>query len=245
MKNTSNENTDLIVELSAAAGGLAHEIRNVLSTLRMNLQLLDEDWGHFEQKSADASPDSIDLSRRSRKRVGTLLKESRRLESILENFLQFISKKELKLEAADLNQAMAELVEFFRPQADAANIDLNFEAAEVPLPCRFDANLMKQAVLNLLINAQNAMADGGRLSVRLGRSPEGSAATIVVSDTGPGIPEDQKRRIFDAYFSTKKGGTGLGLTMARQIIHEHGGRILLSSPSGQGSQFTITLPLAP
>ena len=233
---------DQIVELSAIAGGLAHEIRNSLSTLRMNLQLLDEDW---RRADADArSTDASDTARRSRNRIGTLLKESRRLERILDDFLQFVSKRELKRRPFDLNRLIAELADFYRPQAEAHGVELRTAPSDAPLICEIDVNLMKQAVLNLMINAQQSMSEGGTMIVRL-ESQSAETARIDVIDTGPGIPSEQLERIFEAYHSTKKAGTGLGLPTARQIVRAHDGRLHVHSEPSKGSCFTILLPRSP
>ncbi|MFQ5412021.1 MAG: PAS domain-containing sensor histidine kinase [Phycisphaerae bacterium] len=229
--------TDRMVELAAIAGGLAHEIRNSLSTLRMNLQLLEEDWKSAESPPSVESRDTGEIARRSRNRIHGLLKESRRLESILEDFLQFVSKRELKIRPCDLNQLLSELGDFYRPQAEHHEIILSIEYAEGPLVCEIDVNLLKQAILNLMINAQQAMAGGGRLWIRLGE--EGGRI-----DTGPGIPHDELSRIFEAYHSTKKSGTGLGLATTRRIIREHGGRIHVHSELKRGTCFSILLPKA-
>ncbi|MBX3394727.1 MAG: two-component sensor histidine kinase [Phycisphaerae bacterium] len=251
MTEQDDHTADLIVELSAAAGGLAHEIRNALSTLRMNLQLLDEDWGRLEEDehrtdfdAMRSAGDRLGVARRSRKRLDTLLRETRRLESILEDFLQFIRRRELKIEDADLNQVIAEIVEFYRPQADAGGLQMLFSPADQPLPCRIDVRLIKQAVLNLLINAQQAAGMNGRLSIATSCHDDGTYR-IRVSDSGPGIPSDQIGRVFEAYYSTKKGGTGLGLTLARQIVQAHAGHIIASSPPGEGACFTIELAAHP
>ena len=122
--NTSNAPTeaervtDQLVELSAIAGGLAHEIRNVLSTLRVNLQLLDEDWSQLESREARPAIEPGDAARRSRQRIATVLKESQRLETILEDFLEFVRKRELRAARVDLIEVAGDVVEFFRPQAE-------------------------------------------------------------------------------------------------------------------------------
>ena len=244
MHDAREEQSHTIVELSAAAGGLAHEIRNVLSTLRMNLQLLDEDWAEVQHSdiASDAGGAPADLTRRSRRRIGTLLRETQRLESILEDFLQFISRRELKRVSADLSQVVAEVVEFFGPQADAADVKIELTAAPATLAVFADVGLLKQALLNLLINAQQAMTNGGRLSIVV--SAADGVARIDITDTGPGIAPDQIDHVFDAYYSTKKGGTGLGLTMARRMIRAHGGDITVRSDPSSGACFTVTLPLA-
>ena len=230
-----------IVELSALTGGLAHELRNPLSTLKMNLQLLDEDWRQLESPDADRPCDSREIARRSRMRIATLVKESNHLERILQDFLQYVGQRELKRAPHDLNELVRDLVDFYRPQAEANAIDLRISLGAEPLRCDIDASIMKQALLNLLINAQQAMPEGGEMYIQVSAHSD-VIARIDVIDAGPGIPEDRQEQIFEAYYSTKRGGTGLGLATARQIIREHGGRIHLYSEPPHGSCFSILLP---
>ncbi len=236
---------DALIELATAAGGLAHEIRNALSTLRMNLQLLDEDWGELESRDGEVvgSGEGVasDLPRRSRRRVATLLKETRRLESILEDFLQFVRRRELKAETCDLNQVVGEMAEFFRPLADGSGVEMTVTLCDEPLLCRLDVSLIKQALLNVMLNAQNAMPEGGRLEIVVCAESD-STARVNIIDTGSGMSPEQLQRIFEAYYSTRKGGTGLGLTMTRQIVREHGGQVSVASEVGKGTRFSIDLP---
>ena len=231
---------DQVVELSVITGGLAHEIRNSLSTLRMNLQLLAEDWQRAQDQAADGALDAEEIVRRSRSRIGVLSRESERLEGILEDFLRFVSKRELRLSRCDLSRLVGEMSDFYRPQAQAHEVAMTVVSAAEPLICEVDENLMKQALLNLMINAQQSMTEGGSLTVQLSAEND-RIARIDVIDTGPGIAQEQLPRVFDAYFSTKKRGTGLGLTTTRQIVREHGGRIHVHSETGHGTCFSILL----
>ncbi|MDD4890567.1 MAG: ATP-binding protein [Phycisphaerae bacterium] len=234
-----------LAELATLTGGLAHEIRNPLTTLRLNLDLLAEEW-------KQATPDELDdLIRRSLHKLGTLRREAERLDDILEDFLPYAGQHQLQIEPVDINRVVGELVEFFNPQAAASHIRLRPGLAAEPLTVRLDANLFKQAVLNLLINAQQAMSSqadaehaggGGDLIVRTYRADR--FACLEVADTGPGIPPERIERIFDAYYSTKRGGTGLGLPTTRRIVEEHHGQIDVHSEPGKGTSFTIRLPLA-
>ncbi len=232
-----------IVELSALTGGLAHEIRNPLSTLKMNLQLLDEDWRQVESPDADRPCDPREVARRGRRRIATLIDEADHLERILQDFLRYVGKRELQRVPCDLNELVDNLVDFYRPQAAANHIDLRFKPAARPLVCDIDAGAMKLAILNLLINAQQAMPDGGEVYIQLD-AHSSTVARIDVIDTGPGVAEEDRDRIFQAYFSTKRGGTGLGLANTRRMIREHGGRIHLYTEPPHGSCFTVLLPLA-
>lgn len=230
-----------IAELSALTGGLAHEIRNPLSTLKVNLQLLDEDWQRVENQGADQPADSRDVARRSRRRIAALLSEAKRLEQILQDFLGYVGKCELKREPHDLNTIVRELTDFYLPQAQASRIELKLDLPGEPLLCDVDVNRLKQAILNLLINAQQAMPDGGRIDLRV-TSDGAKWARIDVADDGPGISPDQQDLVFRAYYSTKKGGTGLGLATTHRFIREHGGRIELHSTPPRGATFSIFLP---
>ena len=229
-----------IVELSALTGGLAHEIRNPLSTLRVNLQLLDEDWRQVEEAGRQPASEAYDVARRSRGRIATLLNEADHLEGILREFLQYVGVRKLQLAPHDINRLVSDLVDFYRPQAEVHHIDLRVSLTEGPLDCEIDQTAVKQAMLNLLINAQQAMQEGGELYLQV--SAHDDSVRVDVIDSGPGIPEDQREKVFEAYYSTKKGGSGLGLATTRQIVRAHGGQIHLYSEPGRGSCFTILLP---
>ena len=229
-----------IVELSTLTGGLAHEIRNPLSTLKVNLQLLDEDWKRIENQEPGQSGDPQEVARRSRRRIAALLAEALRLEQILQDFLTYVGKCELKRTPTDLNQIVRELADFYQPQAQAGGVELKLDVSDASVLCDVDVNRLKQAILNLLINAQQAMPQGGRIDLCV--VPESATeARIDVRDTGPGIPPDQQDLVFRAYYSTKKGGTGLGLATTYRLVHEHGGRIELHSEPPNGARFSIYL----
>ncbi|MBI4878230.1 MAG: two-component sensor histidine kinase [Planctomycetes bacterium] len=222
--------------LGTLAGGLAHEIRNPLSAMKVNLQLLRED---LERKGADAVA-------RAARRAEVLEKAIHRLEAIVNDFLKFARGFDLTFEAADLNLLVEEVVVFVEPEAREARIDLR-TAYDRSLPrVRVDRKYLQQALLNLFLNARQAIEESGRpgeLFVTTRRA--GDEAVIAVTDTGPGIAPDVLPRIFDAYFSTKKGGTGLGLPTCRRIVEEHGGTVTVESEVDKGSSFTLTLPLNP
>ena len=225
------QHAERLAELGTLTGGLAHEIKNPLSTIGLNLQLLAE----------DLNPTSPGYDRLQH-RLSTVLRETNRLRDILEDFLRYAGKLELDLRPVDLNTLLEEMVDFFSPQAQIHRVQIRLQPTPVPLIVRADAKILKQAILNLMLNAVQAMPDGGELI--LSDSQIEGKARLSVIDTGPGMSPDVLNRIFDAYYSTKKGGTGLGLAMARRIIHEHGGQLSVRSEVGKGSDFSITLPLA-
>lgn len=218
-----------LAEMGKLAAGLAHELKNPLSTLKLNLQLLQEDLANVPGVES------------SRNRLVTLRKEADRLSATLNDFLRFAGRIELRAAPVELNALVQDLVDFFLPQARAANIRMHTSLAEENPFATIDSNLFKQALLNLMINAQQAMPNGGDLIIRTHTNDD--LAFVDVSDTGTGIPPENIDHIFDAYFTTKKGGTGLGLPTTRRIIEEHHGHIQVTSDPKTGTNFRIELPL--
>jgi signal transduction histidine kinase len=217
-------------EIAQLAGGLAHEIRNPLSTMCLNLDLLAEEF-----KSAESPRE-----RRALHKIERIRSESTRLQNILEEFLRFARIQELRLVPADLNAIVDDMRDFCEPQAVARGILLRtYYAADLP-GVRLDVDLFKQALLNLILNAEYAMAEGGELILRTRR--EGDWNVLDVIDTGVGMTDEVRSRVFDAFYSTRPGGSGLGLPTTRKIIEAHGGTIHVESDCGKGSQFTIRLP---
>ncbi|MFN3486297.1 MAG: sensor histidine kinase, partial [Planctomycetota bacterium] len=141
--------------------------------------------------------------------------------------------------AARLNDLAGELLDFLAPQAERARIRLRREFAPDLPPVQVDPNLMRQAILNLLVNAQQAMPHGGEITVRT--ESNGQHVRLQVRDNGPGIPVEHRDKIFSLYFSTKPGGTGLGLPMVKKIVEEHGGLVEVDSRPGEGATFTLCL----
>jgi signal transduction histidine kinase len=218
-------------EIAELAGGLAHEIRNPLSTMSLNLDLLAEDFQDAE------SP----REKRVHQKIERLRSESQRLQDILENFLRFARVQELRLETIDLNTIVEDLRDFFEPNAMAQGIVVRTQYDPGLPRMKLDVDLFRQALLNLFINARLAMPDGGELLVRTRR--EGPWNVIDITDTGVGMTEEVRARVFDAFYSTRPGGSGLGLPTTRKIVEAHGGSIHVQSEPGKGSRFTIKLPL--
>ena len=221
-----------LVELGQLAGGLAHEIKNPLSTINLNLKLLSEDLARSRS----------DESRRLQLRLDNVRQEADRLRETLEDFLRYAGRYELHFELVDLRRLIEELADFFAPQVEAARVVMRKSLPDAPVICRADANLLKQALLNLMINSVQAMTPGGELLIRVGSHRR--SAQVEVIDTGPGIAPVELAKIFQVYYSTKRTGSGLGLSTTRRIVREHGGSISVQSEPGRGTRFLITLPLA-
>jgi signal transduction histidine kinase len=232
------------VQLAELAGGFIHEIKNHLSTLGLNLQLLAED---FEEPRDQRERRALD-------RIHRLQAECQRLVDVSNDFLRFARVKDLVLVPTQLRGVVEELIDFFGPMARAHNIEIkSYLPADLP-PVALDRELFKQALLNLMLNAQEAMSgadgklpdgaagQGGELTIQAGPEPGGVSLSLI--DTGRGIPPDVVEKVFKPFYSTRKGGTGLGLPTVRKIVEAHGGQIELQSELGRGTKFTLHLPAA-
>lgn len=220
-------------ELAELAGALAHEIKNPLSVIRMNMDLLAEDLGEIQSPHAH----------RMRQRVGVVKEQCSRLERLLQDFLRFVRVRHLDLQAGDLNQQVRRVLALFEAQAAEQGVHI-LPILESDLPViLMDPQLLQAALVNLVKNALEAMPDGGQLTVITRTTRHGVALDLI--DTGCGMDEETALRMFDAFYSTKEGGTGLGLPTARKIIEAHGGRIDVQSARGHGTKFTLEFPTPP
>lgn len=232
-----------LAELGSMTSGLAHEIKNPLSTIGLNIQLLAEGLAELEANAEDRG--------RLERRVGVLQREVERLRGILTDFLDFAGEKKIDPAPTDLNRLIGELADFFHPQAERQRVRMYVSPATEQVMASVDSALVKQAVLNLLLNALQAFGEpdhrgGGTreiyLRTELGEEEGHAVARLRVADTGPGMDAETAARVFTPYFTTKKGGTGLGLPTARRIVEQHGGRLELHSEPGRGTEFTMTFP---
>ncbi len=217
--------------VGALASGLAHEVKNPLSTLRLNLQLLEEDLPAGEDPGGG----------RTRSRLRVLRQETDRLNEVLNDYLRFARRRQLHTRPVNLNDVLDELLEFVRPEAVRRSVELRHHFdPELPVTL-LDVNLIKQALLNVIVNAFEAMPEGGELIVQT--AVDGPTVTATVTDTGGGIAEEELDRVFRVYYSTKETGTGLGLPTARRIVQEHEGSLELESEPGRGTRVSIALPV--
>ena len=243
IQRSRKDNLERLEELSKLTGGLAHEIKNPLSTIKVNLKLIGEDLDRPEYAKSAAAP-SNDANRgpaRAIRKIAVVQKETDRLEQILDGFLRYIDRAEVHPAPVDINELIGDMIDFFSPQAHTHSITVRQSLHDGPLICRIDADMLKQAVLNLFINAQQAMAKGGELMIRTDQ--EKNQAIIRINDTGSGVAPDKLPYIFDAYYSSRPRGSGLGLPTAKKIIAAHNGVITAQSEVGKGTSFTICLPL--
>jgi len=222
--------TERLAQLGGLLAGFTHEIRNPLSTIGLNLQLVQEDFADAETTR----------DKRTYKRLTIIKEEVRRLQSILDDFLSFVRRSAPVLRDVDINSMLQGLVDFSRPEVAADGATLRFfPSSEVGTVC-IDADLIKAVFVNLLRNARQACQAGDEILVSV--RPAADDVIVQVTDTGTGMDPEVLERVFEPYFSTKKGGTGLGLSTAQRIIEEHGGRLEVRSEPGRGTQFTVRLP---
>src|SRR3954468_9694484 len=222
---------DDYTEIAKLAGGLAHEIKNPLSTIRLNMELLAEDLAELETPAG----------RRSLKRVEVVRRECGRLQSLLDDFLSYAKVRRLHLEPSDLNHQIDDVLDFFAPEAAEADVEIvRYLDPELPR-VMLDREAFRQALLNLIINAKQAMPDGGQLVVRTAAA--GAVVEISLIDTGCGMDHQTLSKMFEAFYSTKPNGSGLGLPTTEKIVAAHGGQIRVQSEVSRGTQITIELPV--
>jgi signal transduction histidine kinase len=217
-------------EFVQLVGGLAHEIKNPLSTIRLNLELLAEDFNAAETSR----------ERRAAGKINVVERECHRLQKLLDDFLGFARAGRMNLSPQNVNDTVIRILDFFQPQADAVGIEvvryIDSDLAHVLI----DPESLQAALLNLVLNAEQAMPEGGQLVLRSRATPTGIAIDLI--DNGVGMDAATLNRAFDAFYSTKSGGSGLGLPTTRKIIEAHGGTLSVQSEPNRGTQFTIELP---
>jgi signal transduction histidine kinase len=217
-------------ELAELAGSLAHEIKNPLSVIHMNTDLLCEEL--------EETP--FPGQRRAIAKVDMIRHQCNRLENLLRDFLRFARMRDLEMTVGSLNEQIQRVMTLYRAQADKSEIQLQI-ILDANLPnIKLHSDSLQAALLNLVKNALEAMPNGGQLLVRTYSVPGGVAMEMI--DTGCGMDEVTAMRMFEPFYSTKHGGSGLGLPTARKIIEAHGGRITVQSEVGRGTKFAIEFP---
>jgi signal transduction histidine kinase len=221
------------LELAELAGGFIHEIKNHLNTLSLNLQLLTEDF----------EPPETPRERKALERVTRLTNECRRLVDLSNDFLRFARITDLHREPTLLDEVVTRMVDFLGPTARAQGIEVHWYPAPDLPAVSLDTEMFEKALLNLMLNAEDAMPDGGTMVLQA--KAAGDWVELAVIDTGCGMDDDLAGRVFRPFVTTKPGGNGLGLATARKIVRAHGGEIAVQSAPGRGTKFTIQLPAVP
>jgi signal transduction histidine kinase len=224
------EKRDLLARL---LGRLAHEIRNPLSSLDIHVQLMEEDLGALAPQMREQLTPRLEI----------IHGELHRLESIVSNFLRLAGPSALDLEPVEALKLVTHVCELLRPEAAARGIEIEPRIAEAFPTFQADPVRLTQALLNLVINAMQAVERQGRIEVAA-HSLKGMVSLAVLDD-GPGIAPEKLASIFDPYFTTKVEGNGLGLWIAQQIVIAHGGTLQAQNRPERGAAFTMLLPLKP
>jgi signal transduction histidine kinase len=222
------ETSERLSALARITTGVAHEVKNPLNSMRLWLETLKESL----PKDNDASMQAVRI----------LDSEIDRLDRVVKRFLDFTKPVEMRIEDVDLAPLLSKVIEVARPEIERAKVIVEMRLADGMPPLRGDGELLRQAVLNLVLNAVEAMPGGGRLLISLDRRADDAA--IVVSDTGKGIPPEHRSRVFQLFYTTRKGGSGLGLATTFRIVQLHHGSIDFVSEVGRGTAFRVELPLA-
>ena len=222
-----------VADLGAVAAGLAHEIRNPLNSLYVNGQLLEEMLSELPEESVPQKGDLLSLARAN-------LKVTQRLNDTLSGFLRFARPPAMELAPVDLNRIVSETLRFLGMELAYRGVSLKTKLHPAPLPILADEKLLKQALLNLLLNAQEAVEKEEKV-IRVTTGVRAGRPFVRVHDNGRGIPPSDRRRIFRLFFTTRKNGSGLGLPIVRQIVRQHGGAIYVRSREGKGTTMTVAL----
>jgi signal transduction histidine kinase len=233
-KETQLRRADRLSALGQLSAGLAHEIRNPLGAIKGAVEILQDDIPPEHPKAEF---------------YNILLREVERLNDVLTNFLSFARPVTPHLMPLDVRVVLKALEALISGQARAYRVQLFTSFHTGPSRVMVDETLLKQAFLNIMLNAVEAMPSGGDLAISTRLSPGEAVGgrpewlEVVFDDTGPGIQEEDLGRIFDPFFTTKKDGTGLGLAITHRIIENHHGTIRVVSQRGKGTTFMVTLPL--
>jgi two-component system NtrC family sensor kinase len=219
--------SEKLASLGKLAAGVAHEINNPLTGILTNSSLLLEDLPADDPRRED---------------VEVMVHETIRCREIVKRLLDFARQTKPQKRLADINVLIENIVLLVRNQTSFRNILIEKKLGEIP-EVLVDPDQIQQVFVNIILNAAEAMTKGGVLTITSDTSPKGDSLVIRIADTGPGISEEVRERIFDPFYTTKEHGTGLGLSISYGIVEQHGGTISLESCLGKGSTFLIQLPV--
>jgi signal transduction histidine kinase len=224
--------SERLATIGKMAARIAHEIRNPLSSISLNAELLEEEVQAFQSEN----------STEAKGLIRAISEEVDRLTQLTEEYLQFSRLPRSQFAAASVNEVLEDLLDFMAPEIQKRNIKIEKNLAENLPEMYLDRAQLRQALLNIVRNALEAMRHGGVLGVRT-RLLDKRTIEIAISDTGEGIPPENVSKIFDPFYTTKDVGTGLGLPMSQQIVTDHHGTLVCQSRPGEGTTFFITLPV--
>jgi two-component system, NtrC family, sensor kinase len=213
--------------LGELTAGVAHELRNPLAGIKLNNQILSRrpDFSEMEKRLLESTREGID-----------------RIQKIVEDMLHFAKPKPARFREEDLNETVEKALLVLQPKLKKAGIQFSFEKGEKLPPVRIDPHQIQQVLINLMLNAVQAMEKGGLLALGTFARPDGEGTGVAVKDTGVGISKGNLKKIFDPFFTTKSEGTGLGLSISLKILEKHGAALEVRSREGKGSTFTVHFP---
>ncbi len=229
------EDKDRLSTLGELSAILAHEMKNPMNSIIINLETLRSTIVELTK----SDPEHQNASR-ARKYVEAIEGEIRRLDKVLRGFLDFANPSESTKVRFKINPVIQNLLDFLHLEFKQNQIQLSLNLSDEVPPLFGSPDQLKQALLNLMLNSSQAMPRGGTLTVKT--EVEGTQVRIIVEDTGVGIDPSTKDKIFDPYFTTKAKGSGLGLTIVRRVVRDHGGEIKMKSDLNKGTRFEISLP---
>jgi PAS domain S-box-containing protein len=216
-----------LAAIGRLTSGVAHEVKNPINAIVVHLEVL-------RQKMREIDPDT-------RRHVDVIGSEIQRLDRVVQTLVDFTRPVELRLSDTDLRKVVEDVVILASPAAEKHNVLIERQAGQDALPVRIDVDLVKQAVLNIVLNGVQAMPEGGTLHIAVKR--EGEGALLTVRDQGAGIPENIRDKIFNLYFTTKTGGSGIGLAMAYRVVQLHHGSVEFTSIMDHGTTFFLRFPI--
>jgi len=217
--------SEKLASLGRLAAGIAHEIRNPLGVIS----------GSAETLLKQDDPET------RREMARYIMEETERINSMISNFLHFARPKEPELQRCNLVDLLSSMLQLITPEARSRNVEIVKKIPHEPLVARIDREQIRQALMNIILNALEAMPQGGVCRVALTKNGR-DRVMIRLSDTGPGISKEVVSRVFDPFFTTKDRGTGLGLSIAHTIVEKHGGTISVRTRAGKGTTFSVNLP---
>jgi signal transduction histidine kinase len=215
-----------MASIGRLTAGVGHEVKNPINAIVVHLELL--------RNKVQVGGDAL-------RHLDIIQSEIRRLDRVVQTLVDFSRPVELQLKDQDLRSVVSSVLMLSSADLQNRGITVESHAPPRPVPCRVDADLLEQALLNVVLNGAQAMASGGLLEVRL--TEDTRWAYIRIRDHGEGIPDEIRSRIFDLYFTTKKEGSGIGLAMTYRIVQMHHGQIDVESKTGSGTTFVLRLPL--
>jgi signal transduction histidine kinase len=219
--------TERLAHLGTMVATVSHEIKSPLGIVRSTAEIL-------KKRIEKVAPGNENLAK-------IIVDETSRLNTIVTEFLDFARPQEPEFKACDLQKIIVRAVDFTRTMAEKQNVQVEVRSETELISRQADEDMLYRAFLNILLNAIQAMKDGGLLIIETGLSEDG-LVKISFSDTGPGISEDKITQIFEPFYTDKSKGTGLGLAIVKNIIEQHGGEIFVESREHEGTRFTIIFP---